>query len=279
MSYPITFVTRRDKMECAELLGTSVEVVEAVTQVEARGDGFLTSTSWPVILFEGHWFHRNTGGRFSGEHPTLSHKSWTKAHYRGGRREYDRLVHAVALCGDDPAPALKSASWGMFQIMGFNHEPAGFDDVTAFVNAMATGERAHLMAFARFVMADGAMAEALRGQDWRGFARRYNGAGFAKNQYDTKLAAAFARARRKAEEGDESDPGQERNAIVALQAALNAATGARLSVDGWIGAKTRGAIESFQGEAGLPRTGDPDPETVAALGLEGDYAFAMRGGD
>lgn len=271
MSYPISFVTRRDKLDAAELLGTSVEVVEAVTAVEARGVGFLAQTDWPVILFEGHIFHRHTGGRFSDDHPTLSHRRWTRRNYRGGRREYDRLTRAIALCGPDPSPALMSASWGMFQIMGFNHEASGFDGVGAFVNAMATGERQQLLAFCQFVLSHGRMAAALRAKDWQGFARRYNGPGYKTNRYDAKLAAAFARARKAAEDPVADEALERRNRMVALQAAL--------SPDGWIGPKTRAAIEAFQKGAGLPPTGDPDPATVEALGLEGDYAFALRGAE
>ena len=36
------------------------------------------------------------------------------------------------------------------------------------------------------------MAEALRKKNWAAFAKAYNGPGYAKNQYDTKLAAAYA---------------------------------------------------------------------------------------
>jgi hypothetical protein len=276
MNFPISFVTRRDKVDAAELLGTSVEVIEAVTAVEARGSGFITQTTWPIILFEGHIFHRHSGGRFSDDHPTISHRSWTKKNYRGGRREYDRLSRALALCGDDPTAALKSCSWGMFQIMGFNHEASGFKTVTDFVNAMATGEREQLIAFCQFVLSNESMARALRDQDWAGFARRYNGPGYKANRYDTKLAAAFAQARRTAQDPESDAKTEERNRMVQVQAALNAAVGAGLSPDGWIGPKTRGALEAFQKEAGLPVTGDPDTATIDALGLEGDFAFAMR---
>jgi hypothetical protein len=40
-----------------------------------------------------------------------------------------------------------------------------------------------------FIEHNGLMDELRRG-DWRGFARRYNGSGYAANSYDTKLAAA-----------------------------------------------------------------------------------------
>ncbi len=279
MNFPISFVSRRDKMDAAALLDTSVDVVEAVTAVEARGVGFIEQTDWPVLLFEGHIFHRQTKGRYSDDHPTISHPKWTRANYRGGRREYDRLAQAIALCGDDPGPALRSCSWGMFQIMGFNHETSGFDDVEGFVNAMATSERDQLLAFCQFVLSHEAMAKALRAHEWAEFARRYNGPGFRKNKYDAKLAAAFASARRRAENPDADAAVDRRNLVVQLQAGLNAATGAGLAPDGWIGAKTRAALEAFQRAEGLPRTGDPDPATIAALQLEGDFAFAMRGAE
>lgn len=40
--------------------------------------------------------------------------------------QYARLEKALALCeqaGLGVEPALRSASWGMGQVMGFNHEP------------------------------------------------------------------------------------------------------------------------------------------------------------
>lgn len=277
MNFPISFVSRRDKMDAAALLDTSVDVVEAVTAVEARGVGFIEQTDWPVLLFEGHIFHRETNGRYSDDHPTISHAKWTRANYRGGRREYDRLAQAITLCGDDPGPALRSCSWGMFQIMGFNHETSGFDDVEAFVNAMATGEREQLLAFCQFVLAHDAMAKALRAHEWAEFAQRYNGPGFRKNKYDAKLAAAFAKSRRDAENPDADAAIDRRNLMVQLQAGLNAATGAGLSPDGWIGPKTRTAVEAFQKAEGLAETGEPDAATIAALGLEGDFGFAIRG--
>ena len=36
--------------------------------------------------------------------------------------------------------ALKSASWGKFQLMGFNYKLCGFNSLQAFVNAMYKNE-------------------------------------------------------------------------------------------------------------------------------------------
>ena len=48
---------------------------------------------------------------------------------------------------------------------------------------------------ARFIQKSGLVAK-LNSQDWADFARTYNGPGFRKNNYDRKMANAFARYQR-----------------------------------------------------------------------------------
>ena len=95
------------------------------------------------------------------------------------------------------AAALKSASWGLFQIMGFNHAVCGFETVHAFASAMYESERRHLLAFCSYVILtafDGkTLVQYLREKNWAGFARGYNGPGYKVNGYDVKLAAAYKR--------------------------------------------------------------------------------------
>lgn len=88
---------------------------------------------------------------------------------------------------------MKAASWGLFQIMGFNHTAAGHPDIHSFVDAMKKSEGEQLLAFARFAAADKAMLSALQAKDWAAFAERYNGRAYKKNNYDAKLANAYAR--------------------------------------------------------------------------------------
>ena len=172
----------------AASLGCEPAIVRAVAEVESRGSGFLPDGR-PVILFEGHVFSRRTGGEHDLQHPTVSYPKWTRAHYVGGEREYDRLAEAQAL---DPNVALESASWGAFQIMGFNARSCGFRGVFDFVAAMHESADRHLLAFVEFVKSQG-LDDALRRMDWTAFARGYNGSGFAQNRYDVKLAAAYAK--------------------------------------------------------------------------------------
>ncbi|MBT2321275.1 N-acetylmuramidase family protein [Variovorax paradoxus] len=193
-------LTEADFQAAADRLGVPVAAVKAVCKVEAPNGGF-DPEGRPRILFEGHVFHRNTGGKFDQVEPTLSFRRWTAAHYAKGAnidvrnaREHERLTKAAAL---SRAAALMSASWGAFQILGENYATAGFATLKDFINAMFEGEGAQLLAFVEFVMHDRggkgwkALKHAVATGDWTPFAEFYNGKEQAKHQYDKRLKAAF----------------------------------------------------------------------------------------
>ena len=69
---------------------------------------------------------------------------------------------------------------------------AGYASAKEMVEKFREDEEDHLLAMVRFIVSAG-LDDELRRHDWKGFARGYNGAGFAKNQYDVKLANAYAR--------------------------------------------------------------------------------------
>ena len=175
----------------AEVLEVETAALRAVAEVESRGSGFLPPPAIrPKVLFEGHAFHKLTGGRYHAEHPNLSYPKWDRRQYAGSLEgEWKRLDQACLL---DRAAALQSASWGMFQIMGFNYSYAGYLDVEAFVADQHAGAEEQARAFARFISRP-PFLKALRKLQWPEFARAYNGPGYAQNKYDTKMAAAYAR--------------------------------------------------------------------------------------
>ena len=162
-------------------------------QVETGGRGGFFAPGKPAILFEGHIFWNqlkkrnvNPESHVKGNENILYPK-WEKGHYKGGMGEYDRLEQARKI-NHEAADA--SASWGMFQIMGFNYAACGEKSVDSFVKAMCMSECRQLVLSARFIKQSG-MLSALQAKDWAEFAKRYNGPAYEQNQYDKKLAAAY----------------------------------------------------------------------------------------
>jgi hypothetical protein len=170
---------------CCQLLGTEAAELWTVVSVETRGCGFLKDGR-AAILFERHVFHRLTNGQFDAAHPSIS--SATPGGYLGGTQEYNRLNEAIAL---DRDAALRSASWGIGQIMGFNADAAGFASVEDMVSAMQASEDQQLTGTANFLRSSN-LDKPLAQHDWTAFARGYNGPNFQINHYDARLQSAFA---------------------------------------------------------------------------------------
>lgn len=188
-------LTENDFCLAAQLLDVETAAIKAVKEVESgRYGGFLPSGR-PVILFEGHIFWRQLRNR--GINPEkhrvgnedILYPKWDSSHYKSGEAEYVRLEKARKI-NRDAADA--SASWGMFQIMGFNYAACGEKSVSGFVDMMCRSELHQLLLSARFIRSGG-MLPALQKKDWAEFARRYNGSAYAKNKYNEKLAAAYKR--------------------------------------------------------------------------------------
>jgi len=111
-----------------------------------------------------------------------------KTKYKGGVEEWDRLNRAIEINED---AALCSASFGMFQLMGYQHLKCGCDSVQDFASKMEESEVSQLTLFANFLKSNPAMLKALSNHDWVSFARLYNGPTYAQNRYDDKLAKAY----------------------------------------------------------------------------------------
>lgn len=177
-------LTEQDFIDAAKLLGCNVAEIKTVSDVESRDAGFQPNGE-PTILFERHVFSKRTGRKFDTTHPSISNKK--PGGYGKTSEQHGRLQLASTL---DKNAALMSASWGKFQIMGFNFTLAGFNTLQSFINAMYKGEREQLLAFVNYVKAV-QLDDELRNHQWAEFARRYNGPDYKKNDYDTKLAAAY----------------------------------------------------------------------------------------
>lgn len=186
-------LSHADLEAAAQRLDVPVASILAVNEIESRGHGFLPDGR-PVILFERHvMFGRLQdieidASTLAKSYPSIVNQ--VRGGYSGGAAEYVRLSAAT---GIDAACAIESASWGMFQIMGYHWEALGYTSAEAFAAAMRESEAKQLDAFVRFIEADPDLLKALKGRKWADFAKRYNGPAYKENLYDVKLARAYDR--------------------------------------------------------------------------------------
>lgn len=182
-------------IHAAWMLNCEPAAIRAVAQVESGPLGAFLETGDPVILFERHAFHRLTEGKFDGARVDGGDPVWSLVSspapggYGPNSVQHKRLSKAVQL---DRTAAIKSASWGIFQILGDNHAQAGCKRLQDFVNVMYDHDvNQQLRAFVMFVLNDPRLAWAIRDKDWARFAYVYNGPNYGKNLYDTRIAQAY----------------------------------------------------------------------------------------
>lgn len=244
-----TPLTRNDVDEVLDLIGAEESALWAVLAVETSGSGFLPDRR-SKILFERHYFHRLTEGRFDDEYPEISAKS-AGGYGAAGAHQYDRLNIALKL---DEAAALQSASWGLGQIMGSHFAKLGYATPVEMVETFARSEGEQLTAIAKFLIAEG-LVDVIREKNWAHFARVYNGPNYAINRYDEKLASYYERYKT----GSLPD--------LTLRAAqlMLVYDGFKIAVDGAFGPATSDALSDYQRKNNLPVTGKLDDKTSKAL--------------
>lgn len=163
----------------------------AVLEVEAAGSGF-DKANRPKALFERHLFFRNLrdapGLQANAVAEGLAYPRWGEKPYpKGSDAVYDEIQRACAI---DEDATLLSTSWGLGQILGSNFKMAVCRDVHVMVEEAKASEAAQLRHMANFIRTSGLQDE-LMTKNWAGFARGYNGPGYARNAYDAKLAKAY----------------------------------------------------------------------------------------
>ncbi|MEC4723840.1 N-acetylmuramidase domain-containing protein [Noviherbaspirillum sp. CPCC 100848] len=179
-------ISEQEYVAAAKKLNVEVAAVKAVAEVESKGRPFLDDGR-PVILFERHRFHANTRGVYDEIAPHISNANFG-GYGKPGANQYERLNEAIKL---DRTAALKSASWGQFQIMGENYKQAGFSSVEDFVTASSENAGRQLEGFVNFIKNDKRLLNALNEKDWKTFAKIYNGPAYKRNAYDKKMEEAY----------------------------------------------------------------------------------------
>ena len=184
----LNMLTKEQLQEAATKYNISLSAIQSIIAVESGGSGFLPDGR-PKILFEGHIFWKELiklgidPNKFVAGNEDVLYKVWTKEHYVGGAGEHVRLAKASLI---NREAALKSASWGLFQIMGGNYISTGDKTVVQFVLEESASELEQLYDFLNFITSTN-LINYLRVKDWARFAAGYNGPAYKANSYDTKL--------------------------------------------------------------------------------------------
>lgn len=182
---PDTALTTKDYLDSAGRLGCSPANIMAFASVEAQGVGFENGE--PKILYEPHVFSRLTKHKYDADHPLISYPKWGMRPYPPDMvTRYNQLLDAVAL---DVTAGFSSASYGKFQLMGFNYAACGYDTPWEFAFSQAFDEPTQLKAFEAFIRSDG-LLKPLQNGNWVALAKSYNGPAYVNNRYDVKLAQA-----------------------------------------------------------------------------------------
>lgn len=169
----------------AKSLNCEVAAIKAVVITESKITGPFDQKGRPTILYERHYFMALTNGKYNASHPDISGPRYQ--HYGKFSIQYERLNKAIEL---DRQAALKSASWGAFQIMGSNYATAGYSSVESFVQGMNTLS-GQVYAFVNHISRTPVLLDALRTKNWAKFACYYNGSGYKEKNYDTQMATNY----------------------------------------------------------------------------------------
>jgi peptidoglycan hydrolase-like protein with peptidoglycan-binding domain len=272
--------TINEAHKIAARLGVSTSALLAVAEIESAGKVFATinGKQEPLIRFEGHYFDRKLSGEDLASARSLglaSPKAGKVANPNSQAARWKLLERAAEI---NRQAAYESVSWGLGQVMGDHWKHLGFKSVFELVNQM------DLMA--RFIEKNG-LTDELRGKQWAAFAKRYNGSGYAKNAYDTKMAKADARWAKKLASGKAAPPvvagsdelskkqvnsvmhrGSKGEFVKTLQKNLNHLGYGPLDEDGVFGEGTDIAVRTFQKNMGLKSDGWAGPNTLEVIGKE-----------
>lgn len=185
LNYPASLEISESTYETmAKDLGCEVAAIKAVTTTES-GDGGYLRNGLPKILFERHRFYALTAPKNAGNNKQVAHPYAAFADicnpkpggYLGNEGEYVRLLKAAKL---DRDAAIKSTSWGAFQVLAEYYEECGFESPVALVDACMRSYDGHVQLFRGFLRKPEKKKaiEGLIEKNWEKFTKYYNGGGW-----------------------------------------------------------------------------------------------------
>lgn len=185
-----------DIAEVMRPFGLTEAHARTVIEVETNGKGY-DSLGQVAFLFEPHKFYQNVPKNMLQEAINLGlaypHWKGPGSYPKTPALRWAQFQKAVAL---DETAAIKSASWGLGQIMGSECVECGFSSPQEMLTAFYQSEKAQVKAMMTLVKHRGLDKDLHNFPDisaCRHFALRYNGVAYEKNNYHNKLHDAYIR--------------------------------------------------------------------------------------
>lgn len=197
-SNPMYILTDKDYNFAAKKIGCEIEAIKAIAKIETGGKSGWIDSKHCIILFEGHIFWqelKNTGinpYNYATKYYDVLYPHWTKKFYKGGLNEYQRLAKAERI---NKEAALKSASYGMFQILGTNYLKCDIKNIFLFEKLMNTSSSWHLNLFVNYIIKNN-LGKFLQNHQWDNFAYYYNGPSYRKNNYAKRIATEYSKLKK-----------------------------------------------------------------------------------
>lgn len=243
--------------------------IRAVAEVEARGSGF-NSQGYLTALYEPHIAYRYSTGvvRDKLVAAGIAYQDWRREY---PKTSYPRIDQATSIAGEELAAM--ATSFGMGQVMGFNHDLLGFKTALELVKWLAISEANQIEGIILFAKSKGILKPLIDGE-FDVFANGYNGSGYKQNNYDIKLRDADRRWQVKLSgktnvniqpvSYETIDVGIKGKSVERVQEALNA-IGLDVPVDGDFGPVTENAVKDFQEANDLNPDGQVGAVTKTAI--------------
>lgn len=181
MSKRITDIQIR---QLAQNNGWEYAALKAIIAVESGGAGFDPVTGKIIIQFEPNWFKREYD---DWKKHSIGY-TWFYNGVSNQKEEWKAFNSAFIL---DPDAAMQATSIGIMQVMGFHYRDIGFKTVGDMWDYAKESEANQIDLAIRFINNNPALVAAVKNTNWRMVAYYYNGSGYKKYSYDTKLENAY----------------------------------------------------------------------------------------
>ncbi|WP_460154659.1 N-acetylmuramidase domain-containing protein [Pseudomonas sp. S2_G10] len=194
----VTDITKKHFELLADELGVEREVLRAIAVAETGDKSpfreYEVGKRHALILYERHYMRRlllasgmsqSEINALSISEPKIVHAYEASYVYGSLDEQYSRFKRAREI---NHAAAIKSCSWGKFQVMGeyYRHLYSSIEELEEAQNYCALQ---HLQYFKVFLVKEKKLMEPMKNKDWLLIAQKYNGKG--QIGYDVKIRSAY----------------------------------------------------------------------------------------